>query len=129
AGMSGTKNQIIIQVWHAAGAVKTFGSKDEQVKLRRQPDRDRFQFIYDQVDYTVVGSDRMGEIFMEAFNTTNENLIRTGVPRTDFFFNELEMQKVKKRIEDTYSFMKNKKVNIYASTSQHTTTKDQILDN
>src|SRR5699024_11743311 len=101
---------IIIQFLPVAGAVKPFGIKDEQVKLRRQAARERFQYNYDQVDYTVVGSDRMGEIFMEAFNTTNENLIRTGVPRTDFFFNELEMQKVKKRIEDTYSFMKNKKV-------------------
>src|SRR5699024_11393081 len=58
AGMPVTKKQIIIQLWHAAGAVKTFGFKDEQVKLRRQPARERFQFNYDQVDYTVVGSDR-----------------------------------------------------------------------
>src|SRR5690625_6805613 len=95
------KKQIIIQLWHAAGADKTFGFKDEQVKLRRQPARERFQYNYDQVDYTVVGSDRMCEIFMEAFNTTNESLIRTGIPRTDLFFNQIEMQKDKKRIKDT----------------------------
>src|SRR5690625_5949147 len=69
-----TKKQIIIQLWHAAGAVKTFGFKDEQVKLRRQPARERFQYNYDQVDYTVVGSDRMGEIFMEALDRKSTRL-------------------------------------------------------
>ena len=128
AGMPVTKKQIIIQLWHAAGAVKTFGFKDEQVKLRRQPARERFQYNYDQVDYTVVGSDRMGEIFMEAFNTTNESLIRTGIPRTDFFFNEIEMQKVKKRIEDTYTFMKNKKVILYAPTFRDNSNNDIMID-
>src|SRR5699024_7653754 len=58
----------------------------------------------------------------------NENLIRTGVPRTDFFFNELEMQKVKKRIEDTYSFMKNKKVILYAPTFLDNTRNDIMID-
>lgn len=116
AGMPVDKKQIIIQLWHAVGAIKTFGLEDKQAKLRSLSARDRFQFNYDQIDYTVVGSDRMGEIFISAFNTTNEHLIRTGVPRTDFFFNEIEMQKVKKRMEDTYPFIKNKKVILYAPT-------------
>src|SRR5699024_12101438 len=93
AGMPVTKKQIIIQLWHAAGAVKTFGFKDEQVKLRRQPARERLQYNYDQVDYTVVGSDRMVEILMEAFNTSNERLILTFILRTDFYLNDLVIQR------------------------------------
>src|SRR5699024_12227946 len=70
----------------------------------------------------------MGESYMEAFNTTNKNLIRTGVPRTDFFFNEIEMQKDKKRIEDTYTVMKNKKDILYAPTFRDNSNNDIMID-
>lgn len=128
AGMPATKKQIIIQLWHAVGAIKTFGLKDEQVKLRPLSTQDRFQFNYDQVDYTVVGSERMGEIFTSAFNLTDANLVRTGVPRTDFFFNELEVQRVKNKMEDTYPFIKNKKVILYAPTFRENQYKQSDFD-
>src|SRR5699024_12802303 len=107
--------------------VKTFNFKHEQETLRIQHARERYQYTYDQVHYTVVGSNRMAEIFMEAFNTTNESLIRTGITRTDFFFNEIEMQKVKKRIEDTYIFMKNKKFILYAPTFRDNSNNDIMI--
>lgn len=116
AGMPISKKQVIVQLWHAAGAVKKLGLENEQVKLRRRSARDRFQYVYDQFDYFVVGSERMGEIFISAFNTTEDNLLRTGIPRTDFFLNEVELQKVKRDIENTYPFIKNKKVILYAPT-------------
>src|SRR5690625_7240432 len=80
----------MIQLAHTVGAIKTFGLEDTQVKSSKKSVRERIQFNYDQIDFTVIGSERMGELFMEAFNTTNEHLIRTGVPKTDFFFDELE---------------------------------------
>lgn len=116
AGMPTNRNQLIIQLWHAAGAVKTFGLEDKQAKLRKPVARERFQYVYDQFDYIVIGSERMGEIFISAFNTTQAHLLRTGVPRTDFFLNEIELQKVKKETEQAYPFIKNKKVILYAPT-------------
>lgn len=128
SGIPVNKKQIIIQLGHAVGAIKTFGLEDTQVKSSKKSVRERIQFNYDQIDFTVVGSERMGELFMEAFNTTNEHLIRTGVPRTDFFFDELEMKKVKNQLEDTYSFLKNKKVILYAPTYHETKSPHLTID-
>lgn len=116
AGIPINKKQVIIQLWHTAGNIKTFGMQNKQLKMKSLSTHDRFQFNYDQIDYTVVGSDQMGEQFISAFNITNKQLIRTGVPKTDFFFNDLELQRGKNKMEDTYPFIKGKKVILYAPT-------------
>ena len=116
AGMPNHKKQLVVQLWHAAGAIKKFGLEDKQVKLRTPIALERFQYAYDQVDYTVIGSDRMGELFMDAFKTTKKQLLKTGIPRTDFFLNDLDMQKAKKKVINRYPFIKDKKVILYAPT-------------
>jgi len=76
----------VTQIWHAAGAIKRFGAADPANKTRTQRALNRFKRVYHRFDFFTVGSDFMGEIFKQAYLATDEKLLKTGVPRTDFFF-------------------------------------------
>jgi len=78
----------VTQIWHAAGAIKRFGAADPANKTRSLRALRRFERIYRRFDYFAIGSDYMGEIFKQAYLATDEKLLKTGVPRTDFFFNQ-----------------------------------------
>ncbi|WP_141603625.1 CDP-glycerol glycerophosphotransferase family protein [Terrilactibacillus laevilacticus] len=101
-----------IQLWHAAGAIKTFGLMDQSIKSRPTKAKKRFIQVYQKFSKVVVGSDNMAEIFMRAFGLTEERILRTGVPRTDFFYNEANH--LKANVEK--SKFKGKKVILYAPT-------------
>ena len=106
-----------IQLWHAAGAIKRFGLKDPSNKHRSARAMKRFQKVYDRFDYVVVGSDNMASIFMESFGIKNEErLLKTGIPRTDFFFKQEKIATIKKRLHKKYPLINHKKVILYAPT-------------
>ncbi|MED1468610.1 CDP-glycerol glycerophosphotransferase family protein [Bacillus salipaludis] len=105
-----------VQLWHASGAIKKFGLEDGAVKNRSERAKQRFLQVYQQFDKVVVGSDVMASTFMKSFNLKKENILTTGVPRTDFFFNEKEKQKVIQKLTRTHSVLKDRKVILYAPT-------------
>lgn len=59
--------QIVIQLWHAAGAIKKFGWEDPETSKRSKKDQLRFQKVYNQMDYIVVGSKKMAQIFQKSY--------------------------------------------------------------
>ncbi|MBU5212110.1 CDP-glycerol glycerophosphotransferase family protein [Heyndrickxia oleronia] len=119
-----------IQLWHAAGAIKTFGFRDHSIKSRTNSANRRFTKVYQQFHKIVVGSDLMASIFMEAFKLTEDHIIRTGIPRTDFFYQINEQEKRKKEWMHSHPFLKNKKVILYAPTFRDGNVKhfEKILD-
>ena len=89
----------VTQIWHAAGAIKRFGAVDPANKTRKPRALRRFERVYRRFDFFVVGSDFMGRIFKKAYLATDEKLLKTGVPRTDFFFNhEFQPRFIEKKI-------------------------------
>lgn len=109
-------NVRCIQLWHAVGALKQFGLNDQSIKDRSPRALKRFKKVYDRFHYVVVGSEKMATIFKESFGLSDERMIRSGIPRTDFFFNLVEMQQVKKMLHQKYPLTKEKKVILYAPT-------------
>ncbi|MGM8364823.1 CDP-glycerol glycerophosphotransferase family protein [Virgibacillus sp. W0181] len=109
-------NVKCIQLWHAAGAIKQFGLKDLSIKKR--PDRAyrRFKQVYNRFDHVVVGSEKMAAIFNEGFGLAKETFLRTGVPRTDFFFSESKIKNAQQSLRDSFPIVENKKVILYAPT-------------
>ena len=79
-------NVSCVQLWHAAGAVKRFGLKDPSIHNRSSRAIHRFHQVYQRFDHVVVGSDKMAAIYCESFGISDERILRTGIPRTDFFF-------------------------------------------
>ncbi|CDO05000.1 Putative CDP-glycerol:glycerophosphate glycerophosphotransferase [Oceanobacillus picturae] len=110
------KNVYCIQLWHAAGAIKRFGLKDQAIKDRSQRTYRRFVKVYKRMDFVVVGSEKMGSIFCSAFGLDKRHLLRTGIPRTDFFFDQHAQREAVENIIAKYPAMQNKKVLLYAPT-------------
>jgi Putative glycosyl/glycerophosphate transferases involved in teichoic acid biosynthesis TagF/TagB/EpsJ/RodC len=75
-----------IQIWHAAGALKTFGLEDKSIVRRSKGARRRFQKVYGKFDKVVTGSEIMSDIFKRSFGLSDDRILRTGFPRTDIFF-------------------------------------------
>ena len=105
-----------IQLWHAAGAIKQFGWSDPETDGRSTRAKVRFQQVYDRFQYIPVGSRQMAEIFSEAFQVGMSHFLYTGVPQTDFYFDEGLKAAGLKNVLANYPSIKGKKVVLYAPT-------------
>ena len=112
------KKQVkCIQLWHAAGAIKRFGLENPSNVNRSTRAMKRFQQVYDRFDYVVSGSDKMATIFTKSFGMKNESrILKTGIPRTDFFFHQEKMDSIKGELRKRYPLIDKKKVILYAPT-------------
>ncbi|MGG2971697.1 CDP-glycerol glycerophosphotransferase family protein [Geobacillus stearothermophilus] len=105
-----------IQLWHAAGAFKTFGLRDASVEHRSLRAKKRFLQVYRQFHKVVVGSEAMAHLFMQAFQLPEKAILRTGVPRTDFFYDVAKHQSIKEKLYRENPLLRDKKVILYAPT-------------
>lgn len=104
------------QLWHANGAVKYFGYRDKTIKKRPESAHKRFNKVYSKFHNLTVGSDEMAYIFGEAFGANNSRMLKTGVPRTDFFYNKQAINNAAEKIRAELPELKGKKVLLYAPT-------------
>ncbi|MCM3115321.1 CDP-glycerol glycerophosphotransferase family protein [Neobacillus sp. MER 74] len=116
AAVTFKKEVKCIQLWHASGAMKKFGLEDESIKTRTDRARERFLQVYRKFDRVIAGSDVMTEIFMKSFNLKKENILPTGVPRTDFFYNEEAKRKAIDTLLHQHPSLRAKKIILYAPT-------------
>lgn len=105
-----------VQLWHAAGAIKQFGLEDLSIRGRTNKALQRFHAVYNRFDYITVGSDYMIDIFQDSFGVPKSRFLKSGIPRTDFFFDKLKKQQAKEMIERDFPLVKDKKVILYAPT-------------
>ncbi|RYG72200.1 CDP-glycerol glycerophosphotransferase family protein [Lentibacillus lipolyticus] len=91
-----------IQLWHASGAMKQFGLNDPSVQTRSRRAKARFQAVYSRFDYTVTASEQMAAIFRDSFGIRDTSILRTGFPRTDFFFHEADKHEAVRNVRATY---------------------------
>ncbi|MBM7644925.1 CDP-glycerol glycerophosphotransferase (TagB/SpsB family) [Scopulibacillus daqui] len=105
-----------VQLWHAAGALKTFGLKDKNILHRSAAAKKRFSNVYQKFNRVVVGSEAMANIFIEAFDLPPDRILRTGVPRTDLFFDQDYKRRVTSDLYSENQALKSKKVILYAPT-------------
>ncbi|MEJ7376259.1 CDP-glycerol glycerophosphotransferase family protein, partial [Staphylococcus caprae] len=71
----------IIQTWHAAGALKQFGLTDHQVDLSNAKMVSQYRKVYNATDKYLVGGEPMVECFKASFEATDDQFLRTGLPR------------------------------------------------
>lgn len=109
-------NVVCVQLWHAAGAIKQFGLKDPATQTRTNRAHERFKVVYQRFDHVVVGSEKMATIFKNAFGVSDEKILRSGIPRTDFFFDKLEKKQALKTVNEALPHLTNKKMILYAPT-------------
>jgi len=105
-----------IQLWHAAGAIKRFGLRDPSTAERSEAAHKRFRMVYQAFTHVVTGSEKMAGIFTESFGLPDSRLLRTGIPRTDFFFDNRALAATRSRLEEIYPILGNRKAILYAPT-------------
>ncbi|MRH41296.1 CDP-glycerol glycerophosphotransferase family protein [Aquibacillus halophilus] len=116
SAVSFRSNVTCVQLWHAAGAIKKFGLLDPSVKYRSKRALKRFLEVYSRFHYVVVGSEKMASIFKKSFGLTNENILRTGIPRTDMFFDQQYKIETKNCLRKHIPITADKKVIMFAPT-------------
>ena len=104
------------QIWHSAGAIKQFGVEDPTNVIRTPAALRRFKKVYEKFNQFAVGSDFMGDIFKKAYLVKNGVFLKTGVPRTDFFFDEMKHDQVKMSLYKKNSLFESRKIILYAPT-------------
>ncbi|MGJ8730444.1 CDP-glycerol glycerophosphotransferase family protein [Listeria aquatica] len=106
------KKTDLIQVWHAAGAFKTFGYS--RVGMPGGPKGDSI----DHKNYTkaIVSSSQVVDKYAEGFGIDKEKIYPIGVPRTDVFFDSVKQQEILTNLNKEMPFLENKKVILFAPT-------------
>lgn len=94
----------VIQVWHAAGAIKKFGNA-----IKRE-------YPIKNYDYVIANSDYWNEPYQEAFNVSSQSIITTGMPRIDHLVDANYLSQTKNKLYAKYPILKDKKIILYAPT-------------
>lgn len=101
----------VVQVWHAAGALKRFGL-DTATPLA-EPER---TFLHRYYDAVVVGGEWTRGPYATALRTPIERVLALGSPRTDFFFDEAAMAAARARVLAAHPSLAGRRVVLYAPT-------------
>lgn len=103
------KGSKFIQVWHALGAYKKVGYSRQDIGKNKS-------LTHKNYTDTIVSSDDVIENYAEAFGISKDKVHPLGIPRTDMFFNEEEMENKKKELYRKYNILKNKRIILFAPT-------------
>lgn len=106
----------LIQLWHACGAFKTFGFT-RLSKPQGSPQTTRNHRSY---DYVTVSSDYCKKCHSEGFGISTNNVVATGIPRTDVFFDEDYKNKARDKFFAEYPHFVGKKIVLFAPTFRGT---------
>jgi CDP-ribitol ribitolphosphotransferase len=105
------RTTTVVQVWHAAGALKRFGL--DTLQPMAEPER---SFLHRNYDAVVVGGDWTRRPYAAALRTPLDRVIALGWPRTDFFFDETELATARARVVAAYPALAGRHVVLYAPT-------------
>ena len=101
----------VVQVWHAAGALKRFGLDTPTPPA--EPER---SFLHRNYDYVVVGGEASRAAYAAALRTPLERVLPLGTPRTDFFFDRAAMSAARERLLAAHPQLQGRRVVLYAPT-------------
>ena len=105
------RRTTVVQVWHAAGALKRFG-----LDTAAPPPEPERTFLHRYYDNVVVGGDWTRGPYAAALRTPVERVLALGSPRTDFFFDEAALAAARGRTLAAYPTLAGRRVVLYAPT-------------
>lgn len=102
----------LFQLWHACGAFKTFGFS----RLGKEGGPTQAAPTHRMYDYATVSSANIIKHYSEGFGVSEKNIIPTGIPRTDIFFDKDYSEKIKTSFYERYPYFHGKKTALFAPT-------------
>lgn len=110
------KGTKLVQLWHACGAFKTFGFT-RLSKPKGSPQTTRNHRSY---DYVTVSSTYCKKCHSEGFGISTDNVVATGIPRTDVFFDDEYKDKARMKFYEEHPQFIGKKIILFAPTFRGT---------
>ena len=104
------EGQFLIQIWHACGAFKKFGLDGTNIFPALDAN------THKGYDLVSVSAEHLRDIYAGAFGVPVEKVRALGVPRTDLFFDEARMEKVRAAVYEAHPELLGKEVLLYAPT-------------
>ena len=101
----------VVQVWHAAGALKRFG-----LDTTAQPAEPERTFLHRYYDAVVVGGEWSRAPYSAALRTPVDRVLALGSPRTDQFFDEAALEAARARVLARHPELRGRRVVLYAPT-------------
>jgi CDP-ribitol ribitolphosphotransferase len=105
------KETTVVQVWHAAGALKRFGLDGSIAE--QQAER---AFLHRNYDYVITAGSASRAPYSSALRTPLDRVLPLGTPRTDFFFDDDAMDRTRRRLLERHPSLAGRRVVLYAPT-------------
>lgn len=106
------KGVELIQLWHACGALKTFGYS----RLGKDSSLNQSSPNHRQYDYAVVSSKDVAYCYAEGFGISTKKILPLGSPRCDRFTDEVYSSYFRKKFYAENSQLNGKKIILFAPT-------------
>lgn len=101
----------VVQVWHAAGALKRFGA--DTVRPMREPER---SFLHRHYDYVVTSGEASRAPWAAALRTPLDHVLPLGTPRTDALRDAASLAAARERCLGRHPELAGRRVILYAPT-------------
>lgn len=101
----------VVQVWHAAGALKRFGV--DTIHPLAEPER---TFLHRHYDYVVNSAEAGRAAWAAALRTPVERVVPLGTPRTDVFHDPVALATARDRLLARHPALRDRTVVVYAPT-------------
>ena len=101
----------VIQVWHAAGALKRFG-----LDTMRPPAEPEATFLHRYYDVVVTSGEASRKPWAAAFRTPVERVLALGTPRTDALVDAASVAALRNSLLDAYPVLTDRRIVLYAPT-------------
>ena len=122
AFMNFSKENIVVQLWHAPGASKKFGGSVEVES------RDILSKCSLKTDYLIVTSKKIIDCYAEAFQISKNKIKPLGLPRMDYYFENHDLDKLKSDFCIKYNISQDKKIILYAPTFREEEKYNNVFD-
>ncbi|WP_284139009.1 CDP-glycerol glycerophosphotransferase family protein [Virgibacillus sp. LDC-1] len=110
------KEVQVIQLWHSAGALKQFGLSTVGKPFGPSANYVKHVPVHGNYSKAYVSATEVIPFFANAFGMEEHRIKPLGIPRSDFFYNESEIQKAKHTFYRKYPMLSHKKLLLYAPT-------------
>ena len=101
----------VVQVWHAAGALKRFGA--DTLAGLQEPER---TFLHRYYDFAIASGEAGRGPWSRALRTPLDGVLALGTPRTDLFFDLEALAAARKLVLGVHPSLAGKRIVLYAPT-------------
>lgn len=93
---------VIVQIWHALGAIKQFGYMTLNKKAGHSASLARAMHMHRNYTYITCGSQATIPIYQKAFDANPDSILPIGAPRVDYLMDKKQMQQNRQSLIGKY---------------------------